>query len=255
MKIAERWFERREMGDGITLLYESHVHPFIRCNIWFVRGRDRDLLVDTGTGVTSLKDAIADLTEKPLAAVATHIHYDHVGSLHEFGTRLMHEVEAPRMADYREFAALTAEGFPPELRASLSGYGLDGGKGLLVDALPHDGYSLDGYRVTSTHATGHLKEGDVVDLGDRHFSVFHLPGHSPGSLGLFEAASKTLFSGDAIYDGPLLDELPDSDIASYCRTIRRLRDLDVDIVHGGHDPSFGRARLVEICDAYLARRG
>jgi glyoxylase-like metal-dependent hydrolase (beta-lactamase superfamily II) len=193
LKIAERWFERREMGDGITLLYESHVHPFIRCNIWFVRGRDRDLLVDTGTGVTSLKDAIADLTEKPLAAVATHIHYDHVGSLHEFGTRLMHEAEAPRMADYREFAALTAEGFPPELRASLSGYGLDGGKGLLVDALPHEGYSLDGYRVTSTHATGHLKEGDVVDLGDRHFSVFHLPGHSPGSLGLFEGASKTLF--------------------------------------------------------------
>ena len=95
----------------------------------------------------------------------------------------------------------------------------------------------------------------VVDLGDRHFEIFHLPGHSPGSLGLFESSTKVLFSGDAIYDGPLLDELPDSDIAAYLTTIKRLRGLDVRVVHGGHDPSFGRERLVEICDAYLALRG
>ena len=255
MKIAERWFERQEMGDGVTLLYESHVHPLIRCNIWFVRGRDRDLLIDTGTGVASLKDEIADLTERPLTAIATHIHYDHVGSLHEFDTRLMHEVEAPRMEDYREFAALTSAGFPSELKASLSGYGLDGEDTVLVDALPHEGFSLEDYRVRSTSATGHLREGDVVDLGDRHFEIFHLPGHSPGSLGLFEPSTKVLFSGDAIYDGPLLDELPDSDIAAYLATIKRLRGLDVRVVHGGHDPSFGRERLVEICDAYLALRG
>ena len=255
MQIAERWFERQEVEDGITWLYEPHVHPFIRCNIWFVRGRDRDLLIDTGTGVASLKEAIAGLTDKPLTAIATHIHYDHVGSLHEFETRLIHEAEAPLLEDYKEFAALTSAGFPDVLRASLAGYGLDGEDAVLIDALPHEGYSVAEYRVTSTHATGHLKEGDVVDLGDRHFSVFHLPGHSQGSLGLFEDATKTLFSGDAIYDGPLLDELPDSDIAAYLRTIKRLRGLDVRVVHGGHDPSFGRDRLVEICDDYLALRG
>jgi glyoxylase-like metal-dependent hydrolase (beta-lactamase superfamily II) len=49
--------------------------------------------------------------------------------------------------------------------------------------------------------------------------------------------------------------LPDSDIATYLQTIKRLRGLDVRVVHGGHDPSFGRDRLVEICDDYLARRG
>jgi hypothetical protein len=30
--------------------------------------------------------------------------------------------------------------------------------------------------------------------------------------------------------------------------------LPVDVAHAGHDPSFGRARLVELCAAYLARR-
>lgn len=253
MKIAERWFERRQMDDGVTLLWEPHVHPFIRCNIWFVRGRDRDLVIDTGTGVCSLAAEIAGLTGKPLVAVATHIHYDHVGSLHEFESRLMHAAEAPRMERYAEFAALSATAFPEDIREALAGYGL-GRDETLIDALPHAGYDIDDYRVTPTRATGLIGEGDAVDLGDRRFGVMHLPGHSPGSVGLWEEKTKTLFSGDAIYDGPLLDELPGSDIAAYVKTIRRLRDMAPRVVHGGHDPSFDGARLVELCDDYLARR-
>ena len=40
----------------------------------------------------------------------------------------------------------------------------------------------------------------------------HLPGHSPGSLGLWEPRSGLLLSGDAVYDGPLLDQLPGRDL-------------------------------------------
>ena len=68
-------------------------------------------------------------------------------------------------------------------------------------------------------------------------------------------ATGTLFSGDAIYDGPLLDEIEGADIEVYVRTMKRLRELPVRVVHAGHDPSFGRERLVELADAYLARRG
>jgi len=85
--------------------------------------------------------------------------------------------------------------------------------------------------------------------------VLHLPGHSPGSIGLWEAATGTLFSGDAIYDGPLLDDLPDSDIAVYCRTMERLLRLPARVVHGGHDPSFDGDRLRSLARAYLDRRG
>ena len=56
-----------------------------------------------------------------------------------------------------------------------------------------------------------------------------------------------LFSGDAVYDGPLLDELDGSDIPAYVATMRRFRELPVTVVHGGHEPSFGRERLVELC--------
>lgn len=254
MRVAGRWFERRSVGDDVTWLWEPNVHPLIRCNIWHVRGRDRDLLVDTGIGVGSLRSEIRDLVDKPITAVATHIHYDHVGGLHEFDDRIMHGLEAARMSPYREFAPLRVADIPAGFLQSLAAAGYPIDDDFLVTALPREGFDLAAHRIVSTTARP-VEEGDVVDLGDRSLEVLHLPGHSPGSLGLFERRSGILFSGDAIYDGPLLDELPDSDIADYLRTMSRLRELPVRLVHGGHEPSFGRARLIELADAYLSRRG
>ena len=122
----------------------------------------------------------------------------------------------------------------------------------LLDELPSAGYDPAAYSVESCTPTRVLDDGDIVDLGDRAFEVMHLPGHSPDSIGLYEAESGILFSGDAVYDGPLLDGSRDSDVGAYVATMERLRALPVEVVHGGHEPSFGRARLVELCDAYIA---
>lgn len=252
LRVAERWWDRRRFDDGITQIWEPHVHPLIRCNVWHVRGRDRDLVVDTGVGVASISDEIADLADKPVAALATHIHWDHVGGLHEFDERWMHRAEASRMNPYDEFATILRRGFPDDVLGYLSvlGYPLD--DETLIDALPEAGYDLESYSIVPTTPTRELSDGDVIDLGDRHFEVLHLPGHSPGSCGLWEEATRTLFSGDAIYDGALIDTLPDSDVSDYVETMKRLRDVPARIVHGGHEPSFGRERLMEIADAYLA---
>jgi len=111
------------------------------------------------------------------------------------------------------------------------------------------------YRIRSTPATHIVDEGARFDLDDRDFEVLHLPGHSPGSIGLWEDATGTLFSGDVIYDGYLLDDIPGSNVANYVVTMRRLRELPIRVVHGGHRPSFGRDRLIEIIDGYLQRKG
>jgi glyoxylase-like metal-dependent hydrolase (beta-lactamase superfamily II) len=124
----------------------------------------------------------------------------------------------------------------------------------MLTAIPHEGYDPRAHRPMPAPPTRRLSAGDIVDLGDRSFEVLHLPGHSPGSIGLWDARARVLFSGDAIYDGPLLDELPGSDIPLYVATMKRLRALPVEVVHGGHEPSFGRMRLIELCDAYLAKR-
>jgi glyoxylase-like metal-dependent hydrolase (beta-lactamase superfamily II) len=124
----------------------------------------------------------------------------------------------------------------------------------LVTALPYAGFDVADYVMKPARNVQAVDEGTIVDIGNRHFEVLHLPGHSPGGIGLWEAASGTLFSGDAIYDGPLLDEIDGAHIPTYVRTMKRLRDLPVEVVHAGHEPSFGRARLIELVDAYLAKR-
>jgi glyoxylase-like metal-dependent hydrolase (beta-lactamase superfamily II) len=68
----------------------------------------------------------------------------------------------------------------------------------------------------------------VIEIGNFAFEVLHLPGHSPGSIGLFDRQQKMLISGDAIYPGKLVDDIPGADVDQYLVTMRLLRRLDVD---------------------------
>ena len=254
LKIADRWFEYERFSDGITRIWEPHVIRVMQCNIWHVRGRDRDHIIDTGMGIASLHAAAQHLFDKPLTAVATHTHLDHVGSLHEFDDRIAHQAEADTLTRHSENFSMLRDEHPVELIASLerAGYVVDP---CFVTALPHANFNLSQFRCPPAPATRLVEQGDVIDLGDRVFEVLHLPGHSPGSMGLWEAGSATLFSGDAIYDGPLLDEIPGSNVPEYLATMRRLERLPARVVHGGHDPSFDGSRLRQLAREYLERRG
>ncbi len=262
LEVASGWFNRVSHADGIIQLWEPHVYDFIRCNVWHVRGRDADLIVDTGVGVASVSEELADLIDRPVICVATHFHYDHVGCFHEFNDRRMHPIEAPDMDPYTQqqplvIAEIGDSEEVQELLAGLAaiGYPLDQDS-VLIDALPNADFDPRGFTTVPAAPTSTVDEGDVIDLGDRVFEVMHLPGHTMGSIGLWETATKTLFAGDTIYDNaPIVDFLPESDRASYLRTMTRLRDLPADIVHAGHEPSFGKDRLFEIADNYLKQNG
>jgi glyoxylase-like metal-dependent hydrolase (beta-lactamase superfamily II) len=253
MRIADRWFEVIAHDDGITQLVEPYVHRIIRCNIWHVRGRDRDPVVDTGVGVASLADELSPLLARPTVCVATHVHYDHVGCLHEFEHRLTHPVGAAQMTASAVRMPLRWSAFQPEMAeaARKVGYGID--RDEMLVASPHRSFDIDAFVTVGAPATEVIDEGAVIDLGDRRFEVLHLPGHTDDSIGLWEADTRTLLAGDAIYGGPLIDILPESCIDDYVATMRRLRDLRADVAHAGHDPSFGRERLFELADAYLRR--
>ena len=253
LQIADRWFEFERLADGITRIWEPHVIRVMQCNIWHVRGRNRDLVIDTGMGIASLAHAAAHLFDKALTAVATHTHIDHVGSLHEFSDRIVHEAEAQQLTRASDKFSLIRAEHPVEFISSLERAGYEVGT-YFVTALPRADYQLSSLVCPPAPATRRVEEGDVIDLGDRVFEILHLPGHSPGSIGLWEVSSATLFSGDAIYDGPLLDELPGSDIQTYVRTMRRLARLPARTVHAGHDPSFNGERLRQLAQEYLDRR-
>jgi glyoxylase-like metal-dependent hydrolase (beta-lactamase superfamily II) len=235
--VARDWFEVRHLGDGISHIRERFVGDWLRCNIWHVKGRDRDILVDSGMGLRSLKAGIAALAERPVTAISSHAHFDHIGGAHEFAARLGHAAEAHIHAD-PTWAATAANRY--WIRAET------------ISALPHAGYDIETFAITPAPLTGYLDEGDVVDLGDRVFNVFHLPGHSPGSIALFEQETGIMLSGDVVYDGDLFDTVYHSDPAVYRRSLKRLREMPVAIVHAGHGLSFGRDRLKLIIDDYLA---
>ena len=231
------YFDIQHLDDDVTLITERGVRPWLKCNIWHVRGRDRDLVIDTGMGLSPLKAEILRLSDRPLTAIVTHTHFDHSAGLFEFDDRRGHAAEADFMARDDVTNMVSSGGWAAAE---------------LVDPAIYPDFDPLAYLVRAAPLTGHLDEGDVLDLGDRVFHVLHLPGHSPGSIGLWEGATGMLFSGDAIYDGPMLDILPDSEPAVLRATHERLRRLAPRTVHGGHFPSFATERLMAITAEYLA---
>jgi glyoxylase-like metal-dependent hydrolase (beta-lactamase superfamily II) len=236
--VCDRWFATHQINPGLYCIGELHYWEWNRANLWLIKGQKQDLLIDTGLGVASLRQHLAALIDKPLLAIASHVHFDHAGGLHEFDHRAIHAAEAEAMRSGDNHMALCDPKF---------GWVLDEH----FEQLPYAGFTAMQYTLHSAEPTQLLQEGDVLDLGDRAFEVLHLPGHSPGCIALYDAKNQELFSGDVIYDGELLDELPGSDIPTYIETYERLQKLPIETVYPGHYATFGRDRYQQIMAEYL----
>lgn len=242
LPVRSPWFRFTALDERTTLIEEPHVRALLRANAWHLRGPGRDLLVDCGLGVSALAPLLRERFGREPVLVLTHAHLDHMGSAHEFSQVWAHPLErvddpAPGSLHGPVLAAQLGlvETLPP----------------VLLTARPHGDFDLETYQVRPATLTRPLADGDHLDLGDHALTVLHLPGHSPGSIALFDASDGTLFSGDVIYDDVLLDSLPGSDTGQYARSLRRLRTLPVRLTRPGHGGSFGRDRLHHLIDDYL----
>jgi glyoxylase-like metal-dependent hydrolase (beta-lactamase superfamily II) len=243
---VDAWYRSRVVAAGVTRIDEPAVHDFLQSNIWHIAGRDRDLVVDSGLGVAPLRTQLPNLFQNDPILVISHAHLDHVGAAHEFEDRRMHAVESDKGPVHATLysAALS----------TLLGWDGSALPELLIDAVPFDGYDPRDYRIDPIEVTTELHGGDVIDLGDRQFTVLHLPGHTPGSICLFDEKNGDLFSGDVIYDDLLLDELHESNIYDYVRSMRSLQALSPSRIYPGHGASFNGERARDIVEAYLALR-
>ncbi len=229
------WYRTKRFSDDVTLIYEAWIKEYYRCNIWHVKGRDRDMLVDSGMGIVSLREHIPFLTGKPCLAVASHTHFDHIGAHHEFEHRLVHPAEADIISNPDRYSTLIDVYVSDEM----------------FTQLPPLPYQSAEYCVKKAAATRFIEDGDTIDIGDRQFEVLHTPGHSPGGVALFERQTGILFSGDVVYDGTLIDDNYHSDLEDYYRSMIRLLELPVTIVHAGHFESYDRARHRAIIRTWL----
>ena len=282
LPVAEQWFSVDRVTERLGLITEPHVGEFLAANLWYLRGRDRDLLIDAGNGVAPLRPYIEGLpgASREVVCVATHAHADHIGGFHEFDDRRLHRLEVAgveRVArmrpllwsswadlvgddddlDDEELDDIDADATDEDVGDNEPGGRSDDDvpPELLLSALPSAGFDPHAFRIEPAVATMLVADGDTIDLGDRRLRVIELPGHTPGSIGLIDDDERALYSGDAIYDGGLLDTLPESNVARYLDTVERLRDLPVEVVYPGHGEPFGRDRLRQLSSAYLRLRG
>eukprot|EP00051_Salpingoeca_urceolata_P001960 m.45559 g.45559 ORF g.45559 m.45559 type:complete len:296 (-) comp11792_c0_seq1:41-928(-) len=233
-------FEIKHVDKGVFRIRERHFVTGTPANIWFVQGSRIDMIVDAGTGIWDLKGFLKSLGivgAKPLLVVATHKHFDHAGGLHQFEDTAAHANDAESLAQGDNVAAGTCLTSPE------------------ISHPPGDNWSVTGYRVPATPIHRVLHDQDVLVLGDRHFEVLHLPGHTSGSIALFERKTGFLFGGDTVVEGPLIDWLPSSSVADYIMSCQRLSSLApfVKTVFPGRLEHFSGKRLAELANAYASK--
>jgi glyoxylase-like metal-dependent hydrolase (beta-lactamase superfamily II) len=81
-----------------------------------------------------------------------------------------------------------------------------------------------------------LKGSETLNLGDCKLKVIHTPGHTPGSICLYEEKSKGLFSGDTIFpDGGVgRTNLLGGNTQQLIESIEHLCGLNVRVLYPGH---------------------
>ncbi len=107
--VAEFWYGIQPQGDEIIRFSEINVDPHVVGDIWLLRGSERDLAVDSGSGIVPPAPVIEAVSGKSVCAVALNCYYDHAGGWHSFAERACHSLEAPALIDPSEESSLVSD--------------------------------------------------------------------------------------------------------------------------------------------------
>jgi glyoxylase-like metal-dependent hydrolase (beta-lactamase superfamily II) len=237
-----------ELGPGIHRI-ESDLGPRFMAQ-YLLRGDDRTLLVDTGLAGTPA-GAIAGAVDLGTIddVLISHADVDHCGgnralrersparfACHELDRRWIESNEAMLAGNYRWFEP---HGF-----------------GLGEEAIAWIGRELGGDAPIDTG----LRGGETIRLGpDWRVEVLHLPGHTPGHLGIWDPRSRSAIIIDAVLERGITDRagtlmIPPRyyDAAEYRSTIARVRALEPAQLLTAHFPVMDAGEAIAFLDRSLA---
>ena len=213
-------------------------NPLKALNSYFIRGKERDLLIDTGFRRDSCREALEEAlknleSERARRSVlCTHLHSDHSGMADLFAgdNQPIHMSEADTRLHCR-FATGEArkisherflkEGFPSDILALV--------------------YSTNPAR-TETMPPGDprmspLRDGQVIRVGEYELQTVLVPGHTPGSISLLDKEHRCLIGGDPIQeDGRIFMFGVHRDMEAYITGLQHVwkRESEFDVIYPSH---------------------
>jgi len=225
------WFTIDKIDEATFIISEYRHWEETHC--YLLNGTERSLLIDTGLGIGNILGEVSKLTAKPVTAVATHIHWDHVGGHSCFPDFYAHGAELDWLNG----------GFPLSRETV---------QGMVADRcdLP-EGFDVRTYTMFQGTPARVLRDRDTIDLGGRVIEVLHTPGHSPGHMCFWEENTGYLFTGDLVYKGTLLAYYPSTDPEAYLDSLEKIAALPVQRVFPAHHSlEIGPETILRMRDAF-----
>ncbi|MDB2782072.1 hypothetical protein C4024_18630 [Clostridioides difficile] len=198
----DNWFTIDRVDDNTYIISEYRHWEETHC--YLLNGSERSLLIDTGLGISNIYDEVIKFTNKPITAVATHIHWDHIGG---------HQYFPDFYAHAGELDWLNGK-FPLSMETI---------RKMVIDRcdLPNN-FNVYDYELFQGMPTKIVADHDVIDIGGRQIEVLHTPGHSPGHLCFWEKDKGYLFTGDLIYKDILFAYYPSTDPEAYLASLKKI---------------------------------
>lgn len=207
-------------------------------NAYLVSDQEGLILIDTGMPGNAQKiiDYVNSINRKPseiTRIVLTHCHMDHVGSVQE-----LKGLTNAKVAIHREDAPfLTGEKSLPSPKGAV---------GVAFKAF------------SPFVKTKPVQPDILLEEGDRvgGMTVVHTPGHTPGSIALYDPEKKLIFIGDTMrYQNGKLTGPPEQftpDMSEALRSIKKISLMEFDVMLSGHgDPLLPNASQMvkEFCNS------
>jgi glyoxylase-like metal-dependent hydrolase (beta-lactamase superfamily II) len=178
------------------------------CYILASQRNSRAIIIDPGAEARKIRKVLEKYNLAPALVINTHGHYDHIGADDEFKVPVYaHKLDAPMLKD---------------ARLNMSG----------LFSLPR----------TVKSEVILVEDNQVIESDGIQLKVMHLPGHTPGGIGLLlqKPASGIVFTGDALfYHGIGRSDLDGGDEEALIKAIKEklLILADATEVHPGHGAS------------------
>lgn len=172
-------------------------------------------VIDPGMSDSTEEEAMARFIERNSLKV-THIINTHLHVDHAIGNRYMTEHYGAPVAAHRDDAPLGER-----LRRQAEAFGMN-------------------KMVSDVEITSFLEPGEEIEIGSGKLRVIHVPGHSPGSVALYDKEDGFVIVGDALFAGSIgRTDLPGGDYATLIHSIREelLKLPPQTVVYPGHGPA------------------